>query len=475
MSDTVGLALIAKDEEQQLPHLLASIEGCFDQVVLLDTGSTDKTVEVFERWAENEKRTARVAFRWDVGHYEWTDDFAAARIAADELLDTDWNAWADCDDVLVGAERLRGLAAEADPAVGAFIFSYNYAQDPNGNCVCRLKRERLVRRGMGHWAGRVHEAQSLDGMGVDVPAEVCEWVHHPPEGMDSSERNLRILEAWVKDEPENPRVLGYLGTEQLIRANHEQAIPHFENYIALKTGWDDERAQIHRKLATCLIQLGRFEEAIATAFQALRVVPSWSDSYLTLSEAHYRLGEYEKAIEWAEQAASRGVPDSFLIVNPLDYTFQPKVLIAGSLGALGQVEEAVRVAEEALAIVPQHEGLREGYRHWSEQIIRESTARTWVRAAKLLLGRDEQLKALRLLEDTPPYFIVDHPDVVAMRSHVRERVQPLIGEGYDHHYEVGGSKPEDMIDDEIVDEIASNQSRAHFLAEGVADQLKEAA
>lgn len=470
MSDTVGLALIAKDEEEQLPRLLASIEGAFDQVVLLDTGSTDKTVEVFEKWAEGEKRRSDVAFRWDVGHFEWIDDFAAARIAAEKLLDTDWFAWADCDDEIANASKLRELAAEADPSVSAFVFSYNYAQDPNGNCVCRLKRERLVRRGMGHWAGRVHEAQSLDGIGVDVPLEVCEWVHHPPQGMDSSERNLRILTAWVEEEPENPRVLGYIGTEHMIRSQHAEAIPFFERYIALKTGWDEERAQIYRKLAVCLMAGGRHEEAIATAFQALRLVPSWPDSYLTLAEAHYHLGEFEKTIEWAQAVGP--TPDSFLIVNPLDYVFQPKVLLAGALGALGRHEEALEVAEQALAIVPQHPGLQDGYRAWSMSVKREATARTWVKAAKLLIGHDEQLKALRLLEDTAPYFVTDHPDVVELRSLVRERVRPLlVPADYDTHYEVGGSRPEDFHSDEVSTEIAANLPRARFLLEGITDQL----
>lgn len=472
MSDTVGLALIAKDEEEQLPRLLASIEGAFDRVVLLDTGSTDRTVEIFEQWASEQMQGGEHAFRWDVGHFDWCDDFAAARTAADELLDTDWCCWADCDDVISAAGKLRELAAEADPSVSAFVFSYNYASDPNGNCICRLKRERLVRRGMGRWQGRVHEAQTFDGLAVDVGPEVCEWVHHPPEGQDSSERNLKILGQWVAEEPENPRVLGYIGTEKLIRGELEEAIPYFERYIALKTGWDEERAQVHRKLAVCLNASERYEEAIQTAFQALRVVPSWPDSYLSLAEAHYHLGEYEKAIEWAQAVLQRGVPESFLIINPLDYTISPKVLLAGSLGALGRLQEAVEVAEEVLAVVPQHEGVREGYAVWSQEIKREATAQTWVRAAKLLVGHDEQLKALRLLEDTAPYFVTDHPDVVALRSQLRERVRPLlVADGYDTHYEIGGSKPEDFHSDEESNEIAGRLPRARFLLEGVTDQM----
>ena len=472
---TVGLALIAKDEEEQLPQLLASIEGAFDQVVLLDTGSEDRTVDVFIEWAEGlDPDSHRPTI--DVGYFDWCDDFAAARRAADELLTTDWTCWADADDCITNATELRELAAEAHPDVAAFVFNYDYAQDPNGNCVCALKRERLVRRGMGHWDGRVHEAQTFQGTAVEVPREICEWVHHPPADLDSSDRNMRILGAWIEEEPENPRVLGYVGTEKLIRGEHAEAIPYFERYIALKTGWDEERAQIHRKLAVCLIALERYEEAIATAFEALRVIPSWPDSYLTLAEAHYHLGEYPKVIEWAQAAMRQGVPETLLIINPLDYVVLPKALIAGALGGLGQFEQAVEIATEALEVVPQHEGLREGYARWSEEIIREQTAQTWVRAARLLVGRDEQLKALRLLEDTPPYFVFDHPDVVALRSALRERVRPLlVPDDYDEHYRSGGSKPEDFLADEDVDRIAGSLPRCRFLLEGIEEQIGAAA
>lgn len=470
---TVGLALIAKDEEESLPRLLASIEGAFDQVVLLDTGSTDRTVEAFRAWAKAER--AQHGITWETSTFGWIDDFGAARRAADELLDTDWNVWADCDDEIVGAARLRDLAAGAEPHVDGFVFAYNYAQDPNGNSVCRLKRERLIRAGRGEWKDRVHEAQVVAGAMVEVPADMVEWVHRPNGAVNSNERNLEILRGWIKDEPENPRVLGYLGTEELIAGRHADAIPYFERYLALRTGWDDERAQIHRKLALCLMEEGRHEEAIATAFEALRLVPSWPDSYLTLAEAHYHLQEPQKAVEWARQALERGIPDTLLIINPLDYVFQPKVVMAGALGALGRISEALEVAEEALAIVPQHEGLREGYMAWSSTSTREATAKTWVGAAELLVRHDEQLKALRLLEDSVPYFATDHPAIVSLRSELRERVRPLLDpDAYDEHYRTGGSKPEDMIPDDAVDRICEHLPRCRFLLEGVEEQLREA-
>lgn len=486
MSETIGLALIAKNEEEQLPTLLASIDGAFDQVVLLDTGSDDRTVEVFEEWARGQQQQEHTAgpgeplqpmFTWSTADFEWIDDFAAARRAADELLTTDWTCWADCDDEIRGAGNLRGTVEQTPAEIAGLVFGYEYAHDERGTVLCYLKRERLVRRGRGRWDGRVHEAQTVEGPLSEIPPEVACWIHRAPGDVvsDSNDRNLRILTKWVEEEPENPRVLGYLGTEELVRGRMADALTYFERYLDLKTGWDEERAQVHRKHAICLISEGRYDEAIETAMRALQVMPRWPDSYLSLAEAYYQRQEFDKAAEWARQALEKGTPDTLLIINPLDYSFQPRMVLASALGAMGRLDEAIDLAEEALELLPQHQLLAAGVREWRAIRKREQTAQTWVAAAEMLVSHDEQLKAADLLE-TVPHYAIDHPRVVATRAQLRARLAQLLDpDSYADHYTSGGSKPEDMVPDEKVDETAGSLPRAHFLLEGIDDQLAAAA
>ncbi len=477
----MGLAIIARDEERSLPRLLESVEGAFDRVALLDTGSTDKTVEVFEAWGKSQDAEIRV------GRFDWADDFAAARNAADELLgDVDWAAWADADDHVDGAANLRALAEQAPPQLVAFVCNYDYAFDPSGNVTCVLKRERLVRRGFGTWVGRVHEAQIFPRGGATtlVGPEVCNWVHRkPPDAPGSSDRNLRILSAWDQAEPDNARVLGYLGTEKAVLGQYAEAVEHFEAYLRLKTGWDQERAQIHRKLAICLLALERPADAQQTALQALAVIPDWPDSHLSLAEASYAMGEtsrapsdFDKAIKWATDVLRLGHPDSLLILNPLDYTFKPRLLLAAAHGALGHVDEAITLGQEALAIIPDHGQLQAHMASWRKAKERQHVADSWIAAAQILIAHDEQLKALALLEDTVPHFARDHPSVVQLRSEVRERLLWVKDpDAYARHYEVGGSKPEDAVADENVTDLCDRLPRAQFLKRGIAEQLEEAA
>lgn len=481
---TVGLAIIARDEEQNLPILLASVAGAFDRVVLLDTGSQDRTKEVFVEWAQGQ-----VGATFAVGKFEWTNDFSAARTAADQLLLfgaagrvsgpmlVDWTCWADCDDAIVNAEALRPLVTQAPPEVLALIFGYDYAQHPEtGACVCHLRRERLVRAGLGRWHGRVHEAQILDGPVQHVADELCHWHHRKqelPETLGvSNARNLKILRAWVKDEPDNARVLAYLGTENAIRGRHKQALSFYRRYLALTETWDEERAQIHRRYAASLIALERWDEAQETALQAIAVLPAWPDSYITLAEVALTRGEPAKALHHAQRVLELGVPDTLLIINPQEYTIHPHRLIAGALGMLGQLDAAVAAAEVVLAAEPGDQNIRNHWARWRVDRQREHTAQTCVLLAEQLIAHDEQLKALEFLEECVPSIAVDHPRVVAIRSMLRERLLWIrTTADFSEHYETGGSKPEDFLNDEVAEQVCQRLPRVAFLLDGLVEQL----
>jgi glycosyltransferase involved in cell wall biosynthesis len=195
---SLGLAIIARDEADHLPRLLASVSGAFDQVALLDTGSTDRTVEVFEGWAANQA----LPLGHRVGGFEWRDDFATARIAADALLETDWLCWADCDETANHATALRGLVGSLPTDAAGIVCGI----DPCGDGRW-LPRLRIARRGRGEWTGRVHELLGIDGPAAQVPPPLCGWVHRRTDWNESDERDRRILTRWLEDEPTNERAL----------------------------------------------------------------------------------------------------------------------------------------------------------------------------------------------------------------------------------------------------------------------------
>lgn len=494
-SPRVGLALIAKNEAERLPNLLASIHGCFDRIVLLDTGSTDATVEIFTQWCAEENDRQEGMLSWQTGHVPWEEDFSVARTQADNLLTyaspsvdsalnlgepmVEWRCWADCDDIIHGASNIRGLVHSAMPGVVAFMVDYDYARDPNtGMCLSYLRRERIVKVGHSTWGGPVHEAQMLTGGAIQqVDPAVLLYQHAKDMGPQSVEgsndRNLRILNAWYGREPQNPRVIAYLGVENALRGDHETAIRFYNEYLLIDTGWDEERAQVHSRMAASLLVVGRYTDAVEVAMQGVEFMPSWPDNYIRLAEAYLALGKPDKGYHWAKTAHQMGAPEgTLLIVNPLDYTFQPLKLMAGALGDLGRVEEAVRWGVQALGMIPD-EQLAAAMAQWQGALKRERTAETFVMCAEQLIAHDEQLKALTLLEDCVPVFAVDHPKVVGIRSMLRERISWAFEDtDYTNHYEVGGSKPEDMIPDDKVDSLCEMLPRTGYLLDGIVGQIE---
>lgn len=350
MNSTLGLALIARDAQHSLPGLLASIAGAFDQVVLVDTGSSDDTIEVFERWAETEHRH-HPDFASRTARFAWVDDFAAARNFADSLLNTDWRAWADADDEIRGAGNLRGIAAAAPTEVSAFLAGYRYAATRTGQAIAYVKRHRLVRTGSATWSGRLHEALVVRGPTLEIPASDVEWIHrgdtteHPGA---SATRNVALLEAWLRDEPANPEVIRLLGDARLGAGEHEQALDYYGRYLASDPEWGSVRARVHRQMSICLLALGRAEEALTLGEAALRHVPWWTESHLTLAQAQLELGHPSAAIESARAVLDRGPPDTGLVIKPLDYTVVPRMLIARALRELGREQESEAIVNELL-------------------------------------------------------------------------------------------------------------------------------
>lgn len=478
----VGLALIVKDEEENLPHLLASISGAFDRVVLLDTGSTDSTIDVFADWVKDQ-HSLNDDFSSEIATFEWVDDFSAARNAADDLLmrvPVEWRSWADADDVIVGAHNIRTLLANAPAEVTALFAHYDYFQDPaTGSCVCALRRERFVRTSSGmRWEGRVHEATGIDqGVIQHIPDSILHWKHQKDmeaTAEQSNKRNISILEQWYEDEPTNTRVVAYLGTEYSSCGRNAEAITFFRKYIHLGSDWTEELAQVHRKLAKCLVEEGEFNYAKSIGLQALGNLPSWTDSYLTLAETSLALGDNDAAIYWAKQALALGCPQgTLLILNPLEYEFMPRKVMAFAFANLGQWDKALAAGNDALQVA-RDKTLMQAVQQWQAGRQREGTAKLVVDLATLLINHDEQAKALLILEQAVPHFVVDHPAVVQVRSNLRERISWINDvDDFSDHYEFGGSKPEDFIKDEQIDELCELLPRTKFLYDNLSEYITD--
>ena len=146
---TVSLCMIVRNEEACLAHCLASVRDLVEEIVLVDTGSTDHTKDI-----------AR-SFSCRIFDFPWQDDFAAARNFSFDQACMDFCLWLDADDRLLpeDRERFRRLKEELTTETDVVLLPYHTALRSDGSPAFTCYRERLLlRKDRFRWEGRVHEA-----------------------------------------------------------------------------------------------------------------------------------------------------------------------------------------------------------------------------------------------------------------------------------------------------------------------------
>jgi glycosyltransferase involved in cell wall biosynthesis len=144
----VSLCMIVRNEEKHLPDGLASVTGIFDQIVVVDTGSTDTTRQVAQRYGA------------EVYDFPWVDSFAAARNECLRHARHQWVLWLDADDRLdeENRDRLKQLVANLGDERDAYALKVRSALDPAASAFRLLDQVRVFRnRPEIRWDYRIHE------------------------------------------------------------------------------------------------------------------------------------------------------------------------------------------------------------------------------------------------------------------------------------------------------------------------------
>lgn len=222
-----SLCMIVKNEEKSLPKCLESVKDIFDEIVIVDTGSTDRT-----------KITAR-AFTDKIFDFPWCDDFSAARNFSFSKATGDYIAWLDADDVLDEANRNAFLKLKDSLSfdTDVVMMRYTSAFHSDGSPAFYYYRERLVKR-MAHfsWYGFVHEV--IVPKGNILYSDIT--VFHKPDAQKrhNSDRNLALYEKKLAARfLFGARETYYYARELFDHGKYDLAARRLETFLTMPEGW----------------------------------------------------------------------------------------------------------------------------------------------------------------------------------------------------------------------------------------------
>jgi len=291
----ISLCMIVRDEEEMLAGALESARPAVDEIVVVDTGSSDRTVRIAE------SHGARVY------HHRWEDDFARARNQSIDHATGDWIVILDADERFDrnSAPLIRKLAQTCEQEAIAFSV---YNVDLDGGETSFMPSIRMFRNGRGYgFEGIVHNQINIP-KGTTVmraPVRIDHYGYTPSivRRRHKVERTTSLLQRQLDLDPDD--AFAHFNMAQIVRAeaadasDYQKVVRHAQRVVELISPQDTEHLPVllmaQHQLATSYLALERFATAEAACRAALAIRPDYIDALMTLAQSLTRRGRFVEA------------------------------------------------------------------------------------------------------------------------------------------------------------------------------------
>ena len=338
------LCMIAGNEEERLGKCLESVQGLVDEIVVVDTGSTDRTVEIAE------------SFGAKLGSFPWNDNFSDARNESLKLATGDWIMWLDPDDLL--PQDMHGKIREAMRAGLGKKKAYFWILDDQGYEPVTCLQLRLFPNLPGvEFRQPIHEqlAPSLIELGVSCEPTEIRVVHTgyttPEVVREKQERYLGIMESWLADHPDDYIVRSHAAQTQYIHGRLDEAIANYHQIIEDSACHSDHNLIIETTarlfLGRCYIRTEQYEDALENLQRAYELDDQYALTLLTLGECYTRMGRHDEALEVLERAKQFEGKVSFTATDPRATRYSIRFAIGENLESKGVLDDALVAYREA--------------------------------------------------------------------------------------------------------------------------------
>ncbi|MFE4712719.1 MULTISPECIES: glycosyltransferase [unclassified Paenibacillus] len=351
----MSLCMIVKNEEKWIGRCLESVRHVVDEMIIVDTGSTDRTVEI----AESVGAT--------VYSFPWTNHFADARNYGIERASGDWIVWLDADEEVdsVDAPRLRSVL-EMDDQNLVFVELINYYGEspPDPDKIYRLAHHRLFRNGIGiRFNGSIHEQlNNREILGnqeqmkmLDVKVYHYGYLDSEVTAKAKSERNLTLLKKASSEPAPDPWIEYHLASEHYRLENFPEAFQHVNQSIRLFLENSIlPPAMLYKLKYSSLIALGSLDNVVAAIDKALGIYPDYVDLHYLKGIALLHRNIVQEAAEAFRYCITLGDDNLRYLTMKGTGSFQAYYYLGECYEKLGKIVEARGAYLEALRLSPNY-------------------------------------------------------------------------------------------------------------------------
>ena len=287
----VAVYAISKNEEKQVKRWYESMKEA-DSIYVLDTGSTDNTVNLLKSLGVNVSVETISPWRFDVARNKSLelvpeDVDVCVCTDLDEVFESGWRSKIDVS--FKNANRLR--------------YKYNWSLDDQNRPIVSFMYEKIHDRKHYKWIYPVHEILKYEGEDEKIVYNEGIVLNHYPDSSKSRGSYLGLLELSVKENPDDDRNRHYLGREYMYHGRWNDAIGNLIIHLGLKKAtWRDERAASMRYIGRCYKNMGRMDEARLWYLKAIDEAPHLRDGLVEMGMLEYTEGNYLEAIKYLTKA-----------------------------------------------------------------------------------------------------------------------------------------------------------------------------
>ena len=352
---SISLCMIVKNEEETLERCLNCVKYIADEIIIVDTGSTDKTKEIAYKFTDK------------VYDFKWCDDFSKARNFSFSKATKEYIMWLDADDIILEKDitKLKYLKENLDNSIDIVMLKYDLNLDTNGIPALSYYRERLLKREKNYtWKSPIHEVIELKGNILKEDISIT----HKKEKSHDARRNLKIFEKMIENNIKfDSRQTFYYARELYYNEDYEKAIFHFNNFLNDKNGWIENKISACLDLYNLYIKINDENNAIDSLFRSFYYDIPRAEICCNIANYFLYKNNFEVAIYWYKEASIKifDVSKGGFYIKDC-YDFIPYLGLCVCYDKLGEHEIANYYNELAGKIKPEDKAYINNFKYFKE-------------------------------------------------------------------------------------------------------------